>query len=279
MPKKSKEDSEMMAMMKTLMAEIRDGKSKTNIETKQIKTDVEKLKEDTTEVKQQLEKLGKQKEVDNVYTATVREDLDAVENDNMRNVVIVKKLKTKQKMPNDRTELTKIIQKAGRNLVKEIIGSDESVVFVSQLYTGKGSIKIVEGSIPPFKIVFKTKQAGMEFKEKAVQQSKEEKSALKGAYFTTQQTLATRIRTNLMWSVADKIKNKEKEIDAWVTQNLNRPMLQVKGEERYQRGYTFVNAMVKYGSKLDDKAKEETQKLAKKHFPGQVAKMFMVIKD
>jgi len=152
-------------MMKTLMAEIRDGKSKTNIETKQIKTDVEKLKEDTTEVKQQLEKLGKQKEVDNVYTATVREDLDAVENDNMRNVVIVKKLKTKQKMPNDRTELTKIIQKAGRNLVKEIIGSDESVVFVSQLYTGKDSIKIVEGSIPPFKIVFKSKQAGMEFKE------------------------------------------------------------------------------------------------------------------
>jgi hypothetical protein len=266
-------------MMKAMMSELRDDRAKSKKETKVIKSDLAKLREDTTECKQQLERLGKQKEIDNVYTATVREDLDAVENDNMRNVVIVKKLATKQKIPTDRAELSKVIQKAGRNLVKEIIGSDTEVIFVAQLYTGKEAIKIVDGFLPPFKIVFKSKQIGMDFKEKAVQNSKEERSTLKGSYFTTQQTLATRIRTNLMWSIAEKLKNAEKGVDAWVTQNLNRPMLQVKGEERYQRGYTFVNAMVKYGSKLDAKAKEESAKLAKRHFEGQVEKIFIVIKD
>jgi len=77
---------------------------------------------------------------------------------------------------------------------------------------------------------FKTKQDRLKFKEKAVQRSKDKKSRLNKAYFTTQQTLGTRIRTGLMLSVAEKVKDPEKGIDAWVTQNLNRPMLQVKGE-------------------------------------------------
>ncbi len=278
-PKKSKGDSEMMALMKQMMIEIRDGKTKTTKESKEMKSEIRNLKETTTEVKQQLDKIESQKETDNIYTATVREDLDAVENENMRNVVIIKKLRAAMKVPGERAELTKVIQKIGREVVKDVVGNDAAVVFVSQLYTGKDAIRITDGFFPPFKIVFKTKQDGLSFKEAAVQRSKNPKDNLHKSYLTTQQTLGTRIRTGMMWNVAEKLKNPEKGVDAWVTQNLNRPMLQVKGEERFQRGYTFVNAMVKYGDKLDDKAKEEAKKIARKHFPGQVEKLFIVIKD
>lgn len=278
-PKKSKEDSEMMSLMRQMMTEMRDDRKKSTKDNKAMKTEIDNLKETTTEVKQHLEQIESEKESNNIYTATVREDLDAVENDNMRNVVIIKKLASNQAIPRERAELTKVIQKVGREVVKDVVGNDSAVVFVSQLYTGKEAIRITEGFFPPFKIVFKTKQDGMRFKELAVQKSKDQKEKLYKAYFTTQQTLGTRIRTGLMWKVAEKIKNPEKGIDAWVTQNLTRPMLQVKGEEKFQRGYTFVNAMIKYGSKIDDKAKEEAQKVAHKHFPGQVQKLFIVIKE
>ncbi len=278
-PKKSKGDTEMMSLMKHMINEMREDRNNSKKESKHIKSELNNLKVTTTGVKKQLEKIESQKETDNIYTATVREDLDAVENENMRNVVIIKKLAAAIKVPNGRAELSKVIQKVGREVVKDVTGGDSTVVFVSQLYTGKEAIRITEGFFPPFKIVFKTKQDGLSFKETAVQRSKDPKDRLHKSYLTTQQTLGTRIRTGLMWSVAEKIKDPEKGVDAWVTQNLNRPMLQVKGEERYQRGYTFVNAMIKYGAKLDEKAKEDARKIAHKHFPGQVEKLFMVIKD
>ena len=82
-----------------------------------------------------------------------------------------------------------------------------------------------------------------------------------------------------MWGAADKIKNPAKGIDAWVSQNFNKPMLQVKGEEKFQRGYTYVNAMVKYGDKIEAKTKEDALKIARRAFPGQVEKIFYILKD
>ena len=82
-----------------------------------------------------------------------------------------------------------------------------------------------------------------------------------------------------MWAIVDKLKDKSKGIEAWVTQNLNKPMLQVKGEERFQRGYTFVSAMLKYKDKIEEKPKEEAAKIARRFYPGQVEKVFIVIKD
>ena len=37
--------------------------------------------------------------------------------------------------------------------------------------------------------------------------------------------------------------------------------------------------MMKYGSRIDGKSKEEATKVAKRFFPGQVEKIFIVIKD
>ena len=82
-----------------------------------------------------------------------------------------------------------------------------------------------------------------------------------------------------MWHIADKLKDPTKGIDSWVSQNFNKPMLQVKGLEKFQRGYTFVNAMIKYGMKIEAKDLEDSQKMARRSFPGQVEKIFFILKD
>ena len=273
------EDDSVKGMLKTFMDEIREDRMLSQGKMKAIESELALFKESEIKTQQQLEELKQGISNDNFFSATIREDLDSTENENLRNTVIVKKLKVDGPMPKERIDLQKMAQQEGRKMVKEILGNDSSVAYIAMLYSGKEGIRVNEGFLPPFKIVFKTKQEGIEFKEKAVRKSKEGGNRLAKTYFSTQQTPATRVRTILMWSIADKLKDPAKGIEAWVTQNMNKPALQVKGEERFQRGYTFVNAMQKYGNKIDVKSKEEALKVAKRFFQGQVEKVFIVIKD
>jgi hypothetical protein len=277
--KKIKDDESVMSVLKAFMQEFRDEAKKNNKKGKEVKKDIDSLKESEVEIKQRLTKIEQSSSNDSIYTATIKEDLDVVENEALKNVVIIKKLKATKKLPNERNDLSLQIQHISKDLVHEILGDQNKIAYTSLLYTGKEAVRIVDGFTPPFKIVFKTKQAGVDFKEKAVQLSKNPNHKLSRAYLTNQQTPATRIRTSLMWAISEKLKDQAKGIDAWVTQNMTKPLLQVKGEERFQRGYSFVNAMVKYGSRIDDKAKEDALKLAKRFYPGQVEKIFIIIKE
>ncbi len=197
----------------------------------------------------------------------------------MRSIVIVKKLKTKEKVNADKIEMGRLAQTEAKKLVKEILGDDTYISYTGLLATSVKGLRITEGQLPPFKIAFKTKEKGVEFKEKAVQRAKITEDALHKTYFTCQQCLATRIRTNLMWAIVDQVKKDEAGTDAWVNQSLNKPTLQIKGDGRNQQTYTFVSAMAKYREKLSQKSKDEAAKIARKFFPGQVEKIFIVIKD
>ncbi len=225
------------------------------------------------------EEILSRKEEEKIFTATVREDLDAVENEALRNTVIVKKLKTDKKTSTDKVTMGLLVQQEARSLVKEILGTEDDIAYTGLLFTGKDGLRATEGLLPPFKIAFKTKEKGILFREIVVQKSKDVNDKLHKTYFTCQQCQGTRIRTLLMWALVDKIKNPKKGIDAWVNQSINKPTLQVKGEEKNQKSYTFVNAMLKYEDKLEEKAKEEALKLAKKFFQGQVEKVYIVIKE
>jgi len=281
MHKKKKEDESVMAVLKTLMAEFREERLVREERQKDVNSDLASIKHHASEIKQRVYTLEQGRDNDAIYTATVKEDLDAVENEALKNVVIIKKLKntTGAKLSQDRNALQQQILTAAKELVQEITADQGSVAYISLLYTGKEAVRLVEGFMPPFKIVFKKRQVGIEFKEKAVQLSKNPNHRLFKSYLTTQQTPSTRIRTGLMWAMADKIKDQAKGVDAWVTQNMPKPLLQVKGEERFQRGFSFVNAITKYGNRLDNKAKDEALKLAKRFYPGQVEKIFMVIHE
>jgi hypothetical protein len=276
---KKKEDESVLTILKAFMEEIKEDRKLSSKKAEELEGSIDQLKVAEIEIRQEVKGLKEKKNSDITFSATLREDLDAVENESLRCIVIVKKLKTSEKTSSDKAEMGRLAQKEAKTLVKEILGDDTYILYTSLLATSIRGLRIVEGLIPPFKIAFKSKEKGNEFREKAVLRSKDTTDRLNKTYFTPQQCLATRIRTNLMWSIVDKIKDAEKGIDSWVNQGLNKPTLQVKGIEKVTQSLSFVSAMHKYKEKIDQKAKDEATKIARKFFPGQVEKIFIVLKD
>jgi hypothetical protein len=279
--KKREEDDTILGTLKSFMEEIREDRKLAALKTGKLEQDINSLKEADTQIRQELEQIKASRENDNYFSAAVREDLDVIENENMRNTVIIKKMKKPDDVtiPTDKNELSKKMHEVAKSLVKDTIGDETSVIYTALLFAGKEGVKNTEGKYPPFKIVFKTKGQGIEFREKAVKNSKDEKNKLHKAYIASQQCLATRIRTILLWSMADRIKDQLRGIDSWVNQGLNKPTLQIKGDGKFQKSFTFVQAIQKYGDKVEAKAKEEATKLARRHFIGQVEKIFVIIED
>ncbi len=91
--KKSKEDSSVTDVMKEFIAEMRDDRKKQDKRTTKLEEQVTTLKAYEIESKQNFVKIWEAQEKDEIYTATVREDLDVVENESLKNTVIVKKLR------------------------------------------------------------------------------------------------------------------------------------------------------------------------------------------
>jgi hypothetical protein len=277
-PKKKKEDETVMGMLKSIMAELKEDRTKTSRKTEELEESIDKLKESEIEIRQEVNTLVSKKEEDRIFAATLREDIDAIENETLRNTIIVKKMKTDKQVTIDKISMNTLVQQEARQMVKEILGQEDDIVYIGLLVGGKDGLRATLGVLPPFKIVFKTKEKGIAFREKAVAKSKLIGDKLHKTYFTCQQCQGTRVRTILMWALVDKIKDPKKGIDAWINQSLNRPTLQIKGEKT-QKTYSFVQAMQKFKEKLEEKPKEEALKIAKKFFPGQVEKIFLVIKE
>jgi len=280
-PKKSKkkEDEAVLSILKSFMEEIKEDRRLSSKKAEELEGSIDQLKVAEIEIRQEVKVLKEKKNSDITFTATLREDLDAVENETLRCIVIVKKLKTAEKVSSDKAEMGRLAQAEAKKLVKEILGDDSYILYTTLLATSIRGLRAIDGLVPPFKIAFKSKEKGVEFKEKAVSRSKEATDRLNKVYFTPQQCLATRIRTNLMWSIVDKLKDPDNSIDAWVNQGSNKPTLQVKGIEKGISSFSFVAAMHKYKDKIEQKAMDEATKMAKKFFPGQVEKIFIVLKD
>ena len=172
------------------------------------------------------------------------------------------------------------VQRVARDLVKELMGEEAvgGVKYVITLYSYVDPTKKdnQKGLVPPFKIGFRTKDAGVNFREVAVKKAKEEGSRLSSTYFTHCQSSATRIRVMLLWGVADSIKSDTKEV--WVNQNANKPTLQIK-ESGKVKTLTFARSMIDYKDKIAKKTLEEATKVAKRFFAGQIQKTFIAISD
>ena len=244
-------------------------------------------KQRETEVK--VDNLTEVVESDSLLFTTMKEDIDAGENELLKDTVIVKRMKTDLEIPKDKKTLAKFVQTEGRKLVTEVLGNDEDVKFVATLYNnnninnkkgkrgGKDNDKEDAPTVPPFKIIFKSKEKGINFREKAVARAKEEENDMGKIYFTHMHNNSTRIRTMLMWGVVDALKKEKKE--AWVNLNLNKPNIQIKEGGKITKTLTFMGAMSDYGTKIDAKVITETTRAAKWNFGGKLERLFVVLKD
>jgi hypothetical protein len=251
---------------------------KTNTEKfTKIETVLQETKASQEEIKEEVKKL---KEGDNCFSASVREDLDAMDNLNARDTVVIKKLATDQNIPSDKKELSTLIINAGKEILTQIMGNDSGMKFIAPLYYKNKRRVPKEGErkeLPPFKIVFKHLSEAITFKEKTIAASKDPESKLYKAYVSTQQNVGTRVRLALLWGVASFLKKDNKE--SWVSQSSPKPTLMVKQAGNTTKTYSFIEAMTSYGENIDKKTLEDASKLAKRFFYGQVEKIFIVLKD
>ncbi len=259
------------------MKELREDRTKNSARFDQVENKLATTIVNQEELKKEIKNM---KEGDNCFAASVREDLDAVENINSRDTVIVKKLAITTPYPTDRKELSNLVLETGKQILELVLGSFSSMKYISLLYFKNERRPLRQGErneLPPFKITFKHSSDAVNFKEKAITASKDPTHRLHKAYFAHQQNVGTRIRLTLLWAVADHLKKENKE--SWVSQSSPKPTLMVKHNGTQVKTYSFIEAMTSYGDKIDGKPLEEANKLARKFYYGQVEKIFIVLKD
>ncbi len=267
----------MLDKLDLFMKELREDRKNNSERFTKMEKSIEETKIAQEEIKADVTKL---KEGDNCFSASVREDLDALENLNARDTVVIKRLATDKNVPTDKRELSSLIVEVGRELLTQVMGDDKSMKFVAPLYLKNEKRVEKEGQrkeLPPFKIVFKQLSDAIIFKEKAITASKDESSKLYKAYISSQQNVGTRVRLLLMWGVVDHLKKEKKE--GWVSQSSPKPTLMVKQTGNVVKTYSFIEAMTSYGDKIPDKIKEEATRLARRFYYGQVEKIFVILKD
>jgi hypothetical protein len=277
--KKAKLDT-VLDRMDILLRKMEEERSASKTEIQTISQKVEEGSKKVDEIKTTVESLQKEVKNDVFFSAQLREDIDGLENENLKSTVVVRKL-AGTNVPKDKRALRAFIQTRARDLVKTILDEEasKSVKYAAMMYSfvdpNKKDNK--EGLVPPFKIGFSSKEVAIKFRDAAVKKSKEPNSEYKSTYFAFFQSFGTKIRTILMWGACEVIKGKDKE--AWVNMSAAKPTLQVKEGGKIVKTMTFVQVMADYKDKIPAKSKDEAQKLAKKHFPGKVEKTFIAIKD
>jgi hypothetical protein len=279
--KKARLDS-VLDKLDSLVKEIKQERAATKQELGTITIAVEENKVAVAELKDQVVDIMSKAKGKDVLTAEMREDIDSLENDNLKQVVVVRKLKDGgSPAPREKRALRNYVQSVARALVAKILDQEAAkhVKYAATLYSFLDPTKKdnAAGLVPPFKIGFSNKDAAVRFRDEALRKAKQDNSEYKTTYFSFFQSAGTRVRAMLLWSLADVLKTQAREV--WVAQNLARPMLQVKEGGRITESLTFVKAMIKYGDKVPKKTLEEATKLAKKNFSGNLRETFVVLED
>jgi hypothetical protein len=235
--------------------------------------------EATTNNTKKIEELTKSQETLNTSMASMREDIDVVENDNMRNVIMIRKLKTTKTLPKTKAEINEFLKDEANALVASLGGNSSMIKFVTMAY---GELDMAkqngrQGQIPAFKIGFKSKDDAITFKEKGTQSAKDKDSNLHKVVFAYQHCSATRIRTTVMWIIVNKLKAQGKE--CWVNTNTNKPKLQVKTEKKFPTDYSYVAAVTKFKDLIEEDDLTEVNAQARKFFKGQCKQLFIILKE
>ncbi len=273
--------SSLVDTLKQFMKEMREDRNSDKDVLKKVTITQTTIVEKQKATDKKVDKLTDLVSTDNTIFASMKEDVDAAENESLRCNVVVKKLIAEGTIPTDKKDLSKFIQAQGRALVDLVLGegSEKEVKFVSALFVRENREKNNDepNYIPPFRLVFKSKDLGIQFREKAVQMAKNGHKDFEKTYFAHQQNASTRIRTSLMWGVVAALKKKGK--DAWVNQNLNKPNIQIKEGGKIVKTLTFIQAMKEYSKKISAKTLSDISKSAKWNFGGQLERYFIVLKD
>jgi hypothetical protein len=278
--KKGRSDLQaILAKLTSLSDEMKEERAAAAEKTEAIVAKLNVNIQSTAGNKVRIDKIELRVDKTDLSIAKLKEDLDAVENENQKNIVLVRRLKAATRMSNNKAEMNVILKRIADELLVEVGTAPGLVKFVTLAYSNLDPAKQASrpGQVPVFKIGFKNKEDAIEFRETAAKMAKDPTHRLHKVGFSFQQCAGTRIRSSILWSIATKLKAEGK--DAWVNSNSNKPKLQVKTGERYPRDYSYTDAIENYGQKLTEEDLKEVTAQAKKMFAGQCAQIFGILKD
>jgi hypothetical protein len=269
----------ILAKLNAMTDELRDERAKAAEKTDILVAKINSTTETTATHSKKIEEIVKVQDVCNITVASLREDLDVIENDAMKSIILVRKLKSKDNMPSNKAEINEHLKKVANDLVSKLGGKPEMIKFVTMAYNELDKTKQSNraGSTPAFKIGFKQTQDAVCFKEAGTKAAKIEGGDLHKVVFAYQHCSATRIRTQIMWLIVNKLKAQGK--DAWVNVNNSKPKLQVKTDKKFPMDYTFVKAIESYKNLLADEDLKDINAQAKRFFKGQCKQIFIVLSD
>jgi hypothetical protein len=198
----------------------------------------------------------------------------------MRNVILVRKLKTKERIPHQKSEIAELLKKLANELVVRLGGRQDMIKFVTMAYNelDQNKQRGRAGIVPVFKIGFKKKEDAVAFKEAGTRTAKDKDGDLHKVVFAYQLSSATRIRTQIMWIIVNKLKEQGKE--AWVNTNFTKPKLQVKTKDRnFPTDYSYVAAIEKFKDLVKEDELKEVNTQARKYFKEKCEQYFIILSD
>ncbi len=270
----------ILEKLNRMTEELREDRLKTNSQIQTLGNKLD-LNVDTTNANTaKIAELSKEQETCTNVVAGIKEDLDGVENENMRDVILVRKLKTGQAIPSKKAEINEMLKTVAADLVTRVGGNPTMIKFVAMAYNEIDQTKQQgrKDLMPAFKIGFKSKENAIKFKENGTKLAKDKNGDLHKVVFAYQHCSGTRIRTQIMWKIVNKLKEQQGK-EAWVNVNYTKPRIQVKSDKKFPTEYTYVAAIEKFKDLLTDDDLKEVNAQAKKFFNGQCKQLFLILKD
>jgi hypothetical protein len=213
---------------------------------------------------------------DNLLFARTREELDTASNKAKEDRIVITGLSSTTPPPVDK-ELKKVWL---RNLVLEVIKRvkpdfDGTLGFINQ---GKSNGR----DMPMVEVRLNSVEAAVGVRKAFAEKRKEgDGKSLGRLYMSNSVTLSTRVRVDVLKAISKKITCPKES--AYVAAYSSRPILHVrtngKSGEVFNRAYTFIDAIVKYGKCLLRTDLDEAYRRAGVAFRGQLEQHFVVLHE
>jgi hypothetical protein len=210
--------------------------------------------------------------------ARVREEIDTIANRSKEDRVVMSGLKSKVPMPTDNRERIEWLKKMAMGIFAELIPDFKGKIF----YLNQG--KQMDVFLPMIEVKLDKAEHALAVRKAFAQKRKNKSlsSDLESLFVTNCVNLATRVRIDVLKSIARRITN-DKDI-AYVSGFISRPMMHVKkvgtpANVRPLKSYTYIDSVSRFHGLLRKEDLTTAYERAGRAFHGALAHNFVVLND
>jgi hypothetical protein len=212
---------------------------------------------------------------DNLMFARTREELDTATNKSKEDRIIMTGLTSSVPPPKDKAQRSQWIRQVVVDTIKRFKPDfDGKIGFVNQGKNNGREIPMVEVKLGSIETASNIRKAFADKRKEG------DGKSLGRLYVANSVTLSTRVRIDVMKSIAKKISVGNES--AYVAAFSSRPILHVKSlnpDDANIRAFTFIDSIIKYGSIIVRGDLEEAYRRAGASFRGQLEQHFVVLNE